>query len=57
MVKDRELKWAVSKKVKVFLKSGNTYEGFLNSFNDDEVVISGNVYKRSDILKIKLNEV
>jgi ribosome maturation factor RimP len=57
LVKDRELKWAISKKVKIFLKSGTTCEGFLNSFNDDEIVISGNVYKRSEILKIKLNEV
>jgi ribosome maturation factor RimP len=57
LVKDRELKWAISKKVKIFLKNGTTYEGFLNSFNDDEIVISGNVYKRSEILKIKLNEV
>ncbi len=57
LVKDRELKWAISKKVKVFLKDGNTYEGFLNSFNDDEIVISGNVYKRNEVLKIKLNEV
>ena len=57
LVKDRELKWAISKKVKVFLKDGNTYEGFLNDFNDDEIIISGKAYRRSEILKIKLNEV
>ncbi|MEO0225170.1 MAG: ribosome maturation factor RimP [candidate division WOR-3 bacterium] len=57
LVKDRELKWAISKKVKIFFKNGSTYEGFLNSFNDEEIVVSGKVYKRVDILKIKLNEV
>ncbi len=57
LVKDRELSWAISKKVKLFLKDGSSYEGFLNSFNEDEVVVSGKAYKRKEIAKIKLNEV
>lgn len=55
--KDRELKWAISKKVKLFLKNGSTFDGKLESFNEGEVVVSGKVYKRAEISKIKLNEV
>jgi len=57
LVKDRELKWAISKKVKVFLKNGNVEEGFLNNFNNEEIIVSGKAYKRDEITKIKLNEV
>ncbi|MCS7244623.1 MAG: ribosome maturation factor RimP [candidate division WOR-3 bacterium] len=55
--KDRELRWAVSKKVKLFLKNGATFGGRLEQFNENEVVVSGKVYKRSEISKIKLDEV
>ncbi|MEO0143751.1 MAG: ribosome maturation factor RimP [candidate division WOR-3 bacterium] len=57
LVKDRELKWAISKKVKLFLKDGSSYEGVLENFNENEVVVSNRHFKRSDIVKMKLNEV
>ncbi|MEO0202322.1 MAG: ribosome maturation factor RimP [candidate division WOR-3 bacterium] len=55
--KDRELKWAILKKVKLFLKDGSSFEGILEGFNNEEIIVSKRHFKRNEINKIKLNEV
>lgn len=59
--KDRELKWAIGKKVKILYVDGNEDEGRLVDFNDHEILIEQNGKKknieREKISKIKLDEV
>ncbi len=59
--KDRELKWAIGKKVKILYVDGNEDEGRLVDFNDSEILIERNGEKKSiereKISKIKLDEV
>ncbi len=56
--KPREINWALSRNVRVVLKSGKTIEGTLNYFNEEEKVIGidEKFYRLDDIAVIKLNE-
>jgi ribosome maturation factor RimP len=57
LVKDREIKWALNKKVKAFLKDGKVIEGTLQNYDGNFFSISGNEIKKSEVAKLKLNEV
>ncbi|MEO0230271.1 MAG: hypothetical protein ABIL77_01800 [candidate division WOR-3 bacterium] len=54
---DRELMWAKGKKVKIYTKSGEL-GGVLDNFDKESItLVSGEKIKRSDITKIKIDEV
>jgi ribosome maturation factor RimP len=53
----RELSWARGKKVRVFWKEGET-KGVLLDFDEDFIILNnGEKIKRTDVLKIKIDEV
>ncbi len=55
--KEREIKWAVGKKVVAHLDDGRSVEGRLEKVEDDRLHIGGREVERSRIRKLKLNEV
>ena len=56
LVKPREINWALGKSVKVVMKSGETFKGKLNYYNEDENVIGvdDRFFKFEDVALLQL---
>ncbi len=55
--KEREIKWAVGKKVIAHMDDGSSVGGKLEKVEEDKLQIGGKEVERSRVRKLKLNEV
>ncbi len=55
--KEREIRWAVGRKVVAYLEDGRTVSGTLDRVEENSLYIGGTEVDRSRIRKLKLNEV
>ncbi len=55
--KEREIRWALGKKVIAFLKGGGQVSGKLTAYEEDSIVIDDMRINLDQLSKLKLNEV